>query len=281
MHYLFKELAEDQIKVSFNFFCEKHGKNSRDQHFSVISNFIHQESMIKQLTSSKDICDAIIKRQTFANLEKIRLNELQKNTTSKPHDTVTTEAFVIPLYTNSVVTCSELIVSGLQKYYNFYTDNAYNLKTHLMSDQVKEISLISTIKIKSLTIERNENIVDKIQPVIFNNEYLNSKMLNWKVMQRESRTSNINSSEFSSDYDSDSLNNIYCKLKCKDCQITCRFRLSEINNLKKTQVHEELKYHGHPKSRTFRTYGNRKRNRTISEAKGELRSHYINNHYHQ
>ena len=29
LHYLFKELASLKIKVSLNFFCEAHGKNSR------------------------------------------------------------------------------------------------------------------------------------------------------------------------------------------------------------------------------------------------------------
>ncbi len=68
MHYLFVELASINIKVSLNFFCEKHGKNSRDQHFSVVSNFIQQESMVKKLCTSQDICDAIEKRQMLANL---------------------------------------------------------------------------------------------------------------------------------------------------------------------------------------------------------------------
>ena len=38
-HYLFKELTEldEPILVNLNFFAEKHGKNSRDQHFSAIS----------------------------------------------------------------------------------------------------------------------------------------------------------------------------------------------------------------------------------------------------
>ena len=68
MHYLFVELAFAEIEVSFNLFCEKHGKNSRDQHFSVVSNFIQQESYVKKLISSQNICDAIEKHQNFANI---------------------------------------------------------------------------------------------------------------------------------------------------------------------------------------------------------------------
>jgi hypothetical protein len=53
--------------VSINFFGEKHGKNQRDTHFSNISRFIHAESLVKRLTSSQDIADAIMKRQRMAN----------------------------------------------------------------------------------------------------------------------------------------------------------------------------------------------------------------------
>lgn len=73
MHFLFVELARFKIEVSFNLFCEKHVKNSRDQHSSVVSNFIQQETFVKKLTSSQDICDAIEKHQNFANIDKERV----------------------------------------------------------------------------------------------------------------------------------------------------------------------------------------------------------------
>ena len=37
-YFLFNELADQGISVSMNWFAEKHGKNMRDQHFSVINN---------------------------------------------------------------------------------------------------------------------------------------------------------------------------------------------------------------------------------------------------
>lgn len=33
LHYLFNELSNEKIKVSFNLFGEQHGKSARDQHF--------------------------------------------------------------------------------------------------------------------------------------------------------------------------------------------------------------------------------------------------------
>lgn len=57
-------------KVSLNFFGDKHGKNNRDAHFSNLSRFVKSESLVKRLESSKDIVDAILKRQELANKNK-------------------------------------------------------------------------------------------------------------------------------------------------------------------------------------------------------------------
>ena len=51
-----------------NFFCEKHGKNGRDSHFSQISRFVSDESLVRKLSSTDDVKDAITKRQASANL---------------------------------------------------------------------------------------------------------------------------------------------------------------------------------------------------------------------
>ena len=234
--------------------------------------------MVKQLTSSKDICDAIIKRQEFANLDKLRLNALQK-TTSKPYEITKTKAFVIPLHSNLEITCKKLIIYGLKKYYNFFTDETFKLKTHLMSDQFKYIQLHPSIESSNITVERNDTIIDKIKPVILNNEYLNSKMLNWKLMQRN-RNHIINNSEISSDNDNcTGTVNIHCKQACLNCIISCKFRLSEFIYMTKIQTLEELKMHGHPKSRIITLRDKTKRNRSLEEAKEELRSHYLKNHH--
>ncbi len=105
MHYLFTELANLSIQVSFNLFCEKHGKNSRDQHFSCVSNFIYNESMIKQLRSSQDICDAIERQQMLANLNTSRRNCLKRATT-QASKCQQTKAFVIPQNSLPRIICS-------------------------------------------------------------------------------------------------------------------------------------------------------------------------------
>ncbi len=146
LHYLFFELASQNIIVSLNFFCEKHGKNSRDQHFSLVSNFIKQESMVKKLCSSQDICDAIEKGQFRANLNNARITSLQKTTTHKKFEQAFTRAFVVPVYDNSTVIHRFLAVDNLKRYYNFFTDgDSFLLKSHFMSDQ-SDFEVIKTIE---------------------------------------------------------------------------------------------------------------------------------------
>ena len=41
------------FKVELNWFGEKHGKSSRDQHFSIISVFLKNAEMTKQLKSTR------------------------------------------------------------------------------------------------------------------------------------------------------------------------------------------------------------------------------------
>ena len=55
-----------------NFFGEKHGKSSRDQHFSINSTFLLNAEITKQLKSTKDVIDAL-------NIEQNNSNELRKS----------------------------------------------------------------------------------------------------------------------------------------------------------------------------------------------------------
>ncbi len=114
-------------------------------------------------------------------------------------------------------------------------------------------------------------------------------MVNWRIMQRKSKNY-IDESQLSSDniYSSINQNNAlvyshlnynYCFISCSKCEKNCAFRLSEINpnnsSLSQKQINEELKIHGHPKSRINKKT---RRNRSLLEAKKELENHYKNYH---
>lgn len=59
------------IEVNLNFFCEKHGKNGRDAHFSVVSKFVQQASLKKRLICSADVVEAIVEGQKLANQNRL------------------------------------------------------------------------------------------------------------------------------------------------------------------------------------------------------------------
>ena len=50
---------DEGIIVNWNFFGEKHGKNSRDQHFSVLTKHVYDESLTHLISTTKDLVDAI------------------------------------------------------------------------------------------------------------------------------------------------------------------------------------------------------------------------------
>ena len=91
--------------------------------FSAVSNFIKQESMLKKLCSSQDICDAIEKGQMHSNLNSARISSLQKSNTRREFVQANTRSFVVPTYDNSNVIHRLLKVDNLKSYYNFYTDD--------------------------------------------------------------------------------------------------------------------------------------------------------------
>jgi len=96
-----------------NFFAEKHGKNSRDAHFSNITKFIRAQSLVKRLISSQDIADAIMERQAMAN---------ENNSVEKSH--VTSYAIVLDVDTAGEIqsnysSSENIFISNLESFYNY------------------------------------------------------------------------------------------------------------------------------------------------------------------
>ncbi|CAF0939039.1 unnamed protein product [Brachionus calyciflorus] len=113
LYYLFNELANEKIMVKYNIFGEKHGKNRRDQHFSVISNFVRQASLEKMLCSSQDIVDAIHKQQSLSN-------EYRKKRNLGP---ILTYAFIIE--PNTQIIGNFRMVENISSYYYFFYDEKF------------------------------------------------------------------------------------------------------------------------------------------------------------
>ena len=128
--YLFDELAMEKIQVNYNLFAECHGKSSRDAHFSIIGNFIKQDSMKKQLTSTNDIINAILSGQKKSNLWRAKLGLEPIQTLAFEH-------------------------KNLKSYYNFFNDSNCTLKTVIFSDLKEEF--LTEYKVKKIKKNHTEN----------------------------------------------------------------------------------------------------------------------------
>ena len=61
-------------------FCEKHGKSSRDQHFSVLTTFLKTAHITKQLKSTQDVIDALRIEQEKSNKQRLLMGLKAVNT---------------------------------------------------------------------------------------------------------------------------------------------------------------------------------------------------------
>ena len=134
MYYLFDDLSHEKIRVCYNMFVEHHGKSSRDQHFSILSMFLKQESFLRKLTSSNDIVSAINNQQQLSNKQREKLG-LESIVT-------------IPLvhrYKNDKHTNLK-IIQNLKSYYNFFSNKNFILSSVVITDLLDPIIIPFTNK---------------------------------------------------------------------------------------------------------------------------------------
>ncbi|CAF0871784.1 unnamed protein product, partial [Brachionus calyciflorus] len=228
IHYLFNELAREQIRVCLNFFCEKHGKNGRDQHFSLVSNFIKQESFVKRLACSKDVVDAINKHQAISN-------EHRKKLKLKP---IYTRAFVLERENLNSSLRFFRKIKNIRLYYNFYNDSTFNLKSTILSDlrESKDISFND----RSETSENDrENMIEESIKNNFSLSNFSKKMENLKKLLNNS---NITPNENNTQNDFEEVDEIEenveiesCTQKCRECKKPVKFQIITLLN-KKNQI---------------------------------------------
>jgi hypothetical protein len=287
IHYLFVELAEKNISISLNFFGERHGKNSRDQHFSLIQNFVNQESLVKKLTCSHDIVDAIERHQKIANQKLIR----------KKYGSINTNAFVVSREAGldrNVRTIENLLIhynfnnfnnegimrsslfSDLEKNLNVpFTDSAFNAKKRKNQDQEnyeeqeeegeEELNekKIEEVKVDAKNIAKKKR---KIESLLGDDP---SEFLLSSQQKMEAHEFLLNSKE-SLDFC-----NKHCKTLCNGTnKVKMKFTIDQLNNtLCHNEIIAELFKHGHPKSRKINGI-----NRNKDQSIAELKIHYLNHH---
>jgi hypothetical protein len=290
IHYLFNELCHLNIYVSLNYFCEKHGKNSRDQHFSEVSYFIQRESLVRRICSSQDICNAIEKQQQIANNNTKRINSKHKDKTTSHRVIQSTKSFVIPMGVTKFVKKKFRVIQNLTSYYNFFNNCSEFMKTHYMSDNehFNIVNFKDSCKRVLIYLEKKgiEKMSDKVKPNTIKSVTLKKKIFNWNLVQRKNKISQqlsrISSYSEYSDMNSTQLHTYeFCKEKCQNCKQICSFRISELNNdneksvVSALKIKTELKLHGHPASRSNKKT---KKQRTLLESMIELKNHYFKFH---
>jgi hypothetical protein len=171
--YLFNELKLAGKSVQLNFFCEQHGKNSRDQHFSVISHYIKCESHVRTIQNSNDVVETIKKRQNFANKAKI---EKQIDAALFYAGTLENIEYQC-LNTRNDFKC----IDHIKNFYNFYLDDKGEIRSHIFSD-VEDFSIQVAMDRKE-TGKRHFDNVEKsvthdtsIQNLLNKKEFIRSAM---------------------------------------------------------------------------------------------------------
>ena len=257
----------------------------RDQHFSIINQFLRPAILKEKLTCAEEIANTINAHQELANNYRNEINSHKKENKLKLPISIT-KAFV---FTPEISTEHFYRkIENLKFYYNF---NSIDGKFSSSVLSGKKISVEVKFKdiFKSIEIENLSGIVEKkIQNSKVSLKNLKKKLSHIRCLMRSPDRFISHSQESSNYYFEKSLPEkpifgenqpIWCKIHCSKCQAQCSYRLSEINPknnfLTKEQVKQELKKHKHPQSRINKIT---KKNRSLEESKRELFLHYVNYH---
>lgn len=305
-YYYFTHLASEGICVNSNYLGEKHGKFSRDQHFSIISYYLRKESFKNFIANTTDIANAINSCQNQSNL--FRRSQLKND--------FEVFAFVFNPNPNERYTKKTRLIQNLTSFYNLQNiviENEYFLNSTVYSDLKDFID----IRFLNSVIDEERSIVNfQCNQVIVEDElnidsYLKQKrqtieILLKSVTKNPSRTVSTNSTNqntetnqinlietstitttdipTSSNQNSEANFNstpIFCNNNCRNCTILPTFsveQLKTVNGNKRLigqlKLNEELSIHGHPKSRKM-TNG---KFRNTEQALLEILEHY--KHFH-
>lgn len=301
-------MASQGICVHSNYLGEKHGKFSRDQHFSVISYYLRKESFKNLISNTTDIANAINSCQNQSNL-------FRRSQSKQDFEVF---AFVVNPNVNERYIKNTRSIQNLTSFYNLQNiviDNEYFLNSTVYSDLKDFIDprfLDSVIDNERSTVNyqcRQEVIEDQLNI----DSYLKQKRQTIEILLQSakstrtpSRTVSINNINqhteineripnetsifFSTDQPSTSnqnvtLNNstlpIFCNNNCRNCANLPTYTVEQLKTINgnrrligQLKLNDELSAHGHPKSRKMSN--NKLRN--TEQALTELLEHYKNFH---
>lgn len=291
-YYYFTTLAEKGISVNLNYFGEKHGKFSRDQHFSILTQCIRRESIRKWIRSSSDIVNIINESQINSNFFRSQSNK----------EEIETYAFVLnPDSNHGTITKKVRKINNLKCFYNLRNvliDGELYLNSTVYSDSNRYIDpsfLDSVISDEKVTINYEGN-----QEISFDELNIDSnlKQKRQKIeiflssttphptptkILHDSTEKNIEIRRPVFDTANDSTISLrpdYCTTVCENCKSKVLFSVEQLNTkngnknlIGQLEINEELSRHSHPKSRKIN-----QKLRTTDQARVELIDHYKYSH---
>lgn len=292
--------------MNSNYLGEKHGKFSRDQHFSIISYYLRKESYKNLLANTTDIANAINSCQNQSNL--FRRSQFKND--------FEVFAFVFNPNVNERYIKKTRLIQNLTSFYNLQNiviDDEYFLNSTVYSD-LKDF--INTRFLNSVIDEEGSVVNFQCNQVIVEdqlniNSYLKQKRETIEILLKSatknpSRTVSINSitqnietnhinpiensTITTNDIPTTSNHNseinfsnqpLFCSNNCRNCTILPTYSVEQLKTVNgnrrligQLKLNEELSIHGHPKSRKM-TNG---RFRNTEQALSEILDHY--KHFH-
>jgi hypothetical protein len=306
-YYYFTKLANDGICVNMNYFGEKHGKFTRDQHFSVISYYLKKESMKNKISSTQDIVDVINKCQAESN---------SHNTVRRKNENEVYALLLNPPTRNEQKTYVKHFrqIKLVQYFYNLQNkliDGEFYLNSTLFSDRTDLVdpvylnSVLDDSRVpnkftgssllfdnterleKPLILKKKRKYAEQLMKPVSNNDDItdllteedgldqnNDPIINGiNTLNEENDNLPITSRH---DNGIDKSKN-ECTKKCENCNQKKRYTEEEIQTISHSRINEELKLHYHPKDRKI-LYEGKLKSRRINEARLDLSEHYKNRH---
>jgi hypothetical protein len=286
-YYYFTTLAEEGISVNSNYFGEKHGKFSRDQHFSLISYYIRRESIKFWIKSAEDIAEIINSSQINSNIFRMEQSKNEIQTRAYVLNPNFNQKYIKKIRVIQHLTCfynlqnvfiegefylNSTVYSDLEKFIDpKYLDSVVSSENSIINFKDKNIAQESELNIESyLKIKRQriEIFLSTATPQPSPSKVIDTSIRNIQISQPTflSPISNPTTSKKPE----------YCTNDCNKCKAHIEYSLEQLNAkngsknlIGQIQINDELFKHSHPKSRKINSNF-----RNTEQARNELINHY-------
>jgi hypothetical protein len=295
-YYYFNTLADDGICVNLNFFGEKHGKNGRDQHFSIISYYLKRAALKELISNTTDIVNIINSSQLKSNIYR-RFEE---------KDEIEVNAYLLNPTNNQKFINKTREINNLKNFYNLQNvkiNNNFYLNSTVYSDNTEFVDpifldsvidkTVDTIKLNSKESDFSEklniegNLKQKRERIEIMLRTTSKSPSPTKVTINTKKIANVssfaskiasisNSGPLTSRQAAENEKPNYCNFICQNCTIKTLYTVNEINTINhnkrlvgQKKLIAELANHGHPSSRKIKDEF-----RNTEQSKSELLDHY-------